>query len=115
MLFERIGSKKRFRTELSTDRIKRFYGIHIIVSDADVGRLQVWLPYLNKHVDELWVPSEFNRNSYVANGLSADKIQVIAHGIFVEKFKREPGVVASVSDSPLRSLKKRSRKNFKVI
>ena len=72
---------------------------------------KVWLPYLNKHVDELWVPSEFNKRSYVANGLDADKIQVIAHGIFVEKFKRSAG------DTPLRlsGLKKRARANFKFL
>ncbi|CAF3930540.1 unnamed protein product [Adineta steineri] len=45
-----------------------------------------WLQYFQNKIDELWVPSEYGKSSYIANGIDKNKIHVFPHGVFVEKF-----------------------------
>ncbi|CAF4115394.1 unnamed protein product [Adineta steineri] len=45
-----------------------------------------WLQYFQNKTDELWVPSEYGKSSYIANGIDKNKIHVFPHGVFVEKF-----------------------------
>ncbi|CAF4064150.1 unnamed protein product, partial [Adineta steineri] len=45
-----------------------------------------WLHYFQNKIDELWVPSEYGKSSYIANGIDKNKIHVFPHGVFVEKF-----------------------------
>ena len=47
-----------------------------------------WLLGL-KAMDEIWVPSKENKNSYVNMGLSADKIRVIPHGADTTRYHPE--------------------------
>ncbi|CAF4102352.1 unnamed protein product, partial [Adineta steineri] len=45
-----------------------------------------WLQYFQNKIDELWVPSEYGKSSYIVNGIDKNKIHVFPHGVFVEKF-----------------------------
>ncbi|CAF4182136.1 unnamed protein product [Adineta steineri] len=45
-----------------------------------------WLRYFQDIPDELWVPSEYVKSSFIANGIDKNKIHVFPHGVFIEKF-----------------------------
>jgi glycosyltransferase involved in cell wall biosynthesis len=73
------------------------------------GMPRYWIPYFQTTVNEVWVPTQYCKNSLVirlnqsfffhyyrilkvfiskiANGLSADKIHVISHGVYYDKFQ----------------------------
>lgn len=40
-----------------------------------------WVKEMSKHVDEVWVPSQFTRNAFVEGGVPAERIRVIPNGI----------------------------------
>ena len=44
-----------------------------------------WVPQLND-ADEIWVPSQYNKDSYVRNGVKESSIRVVRHGIENTKF-----------------------------
>ncbi|HNY30897.1 MAG TPA: glycosyltransferase [Fibrobacteria bacterium] len=44
-----------------------------------------WAPALNR-LDEVWVPSEFNRRTFASGGVDASRIHVVPPGIDVERF-----------------------------
>lgn len=46
-----------------------------------------WAERIRKHVDELWVPSEFCREVFVHSGVQAEKVEVIPYGVDVHTFK----------------------------
>jgi glycosyltransferase involved in cell wall biosynthesis len=48
-----------------------------------------WANHFQHEAEELWVPSQYCKNSYIANGISDSKIHVIPHGIFMEKYQRK--------------------------
>jgi glycosyltransferase involved in cell wall biosynthesis len=53
----------------------------------EFGRLpQDWLPHLRDHVDEIWAPSNYVRDVYIASGISPAKIQVIPWGVDLSIF-----------------------------
>jgi glycosyltransferase involved in cell wall biosynthesis len=45
-----------------------------------------WYELFAHHADEIWVPSNYVRRCYVEDGVGADKVQVIPHGIRTEFF-----------------------------
>ncbi len=45
-----------------------------------------WIAYFNKIAHEIWVPSNYNRLAFKQNGVYSNKIHVIPHGIFLERF-----------------------------
>lgn len=50
---------------------------------------QKWVEQIEKHVDELWAPSEFCREVFIRGGIAAKRIQVIPYGLDPEIFKPE--------------------------
>ena len=46
-----------------------------------------WIPYFQTTANEVWVPTHNCKNSLIANGLSPDKIHVISHGVYYDKFQ----------------------------
>ena len=44
-----------------------------------------WIQHI-RHVDEVWVPSEFVRHSYIDSGIPPSKIHVVPNGIDPERF-----------------------------
>ncbi|CAF4229181.1 unnamed protein product, partial [Adineta steineri] len=63
-----------------------------------------WLQYFQNKIDELWVPSEYGKSSYIANGIDNNKIHVFPHAVFVEKFN------LTLSPFPLKT-----KKTFKFL
>ncbi|HEY5430163.1 MAG TPA: glycosyltransferase, partial [Solirubrobacteraceae bacterium] len=54
-----------------------------------------WLEAMHRNADELWVPSEYVRQMYVAGGLPADRVHAIANGVDLDLF---------TADGPVRTL-----------
>jgi glycosyltransferase involved in cell wall biosynthesis len=51
-----------------------------------------WVEEINANVDELWVPSEYVRAMYTADGVDPDRVAVIPNGVDLELFRPEsPG------------------------
>ena len=48
-----------------------------------------WVEQIEKNVDELWLPSQFDREVFVRAGVKPGRIQVIPYGIDAEVFKPE--------------------------
>lgn len=46
-----------------------------------------WADWIQKHVDELWAPSEFCRQVFVRGAVPAEKVKVIPYGVDVETFR----------------------------
>ncbi len=49
-----------------------------------------WLRPLAEEVDEVWAPSWYVRDCYVASGIPADRVHVVPHGVDPERFR--PGL-----------------------
>lgn len=45
-----------------------------------------WARAIREHVDELWVPSEWVRQSFIAGGVPADRVVVIPNGVDPARF-----------------------------
>ncbi len=45
-----------------------------------------WLAEIESNVDELWVPSEYVRQMYIAGGLAPDRVLVIPNGVDLDCF-----------------------------
>lgn len=63
-----------------------------------------WIKHLENDARELWIPSQANKDAFIANGLSDKKIHVIPHGVFTEKYQRK-----------LRPLTLPTKKKFKFL
>jgi glycosyltransferase involved in cell wall biosynthesis len=50
-----------------------------------------WVEQINRNVDELWVPSEYVRAMYVADGVPPERVQVIPNGVDLEIFAPRSG------------------------
>ncbi len=48
-----------------------------------------WLAPIAAHVDELWVPSEYVRQMYLAGGIDADRVVTIPNGVDLETFSAD--------------------------
>jgi len=48
-----------------------------------------WIYNLNKFVDQVWVPSEFVRQSYLKSGLLPEKVAVVPNGVDTDVFHPE--------------------------
>ena len=46
-----------------------------------------WINVMREELDELWVPSEFVRQSYIASGLPGDRVFVIPNGVDTDRFR----------------------------
>lgn len=61
-------------------------GYHVCYTPFETDGAPIsWLLGL-KAMDEIWVPSEENKKSYINMGLSGDKIKVIPHGADIERY-----------------------------
>jgi glycosyltransferase involved in cell wall biosynthesis len=70
-------------------------------TDPGIGRLALiqpweygaiptaWVEPLQRHVEELWVPSEFVRQMYLDAGIEADRVHVVPNGVDLEVFRPE--------------------------
>jgi glycosyltransferase involved in cell wall biosynthesis len=45
-----------------------------------------WLEPIGREVDEVWVPSEYVRGMYVADGVDPDRVKVVPNGVDLERF-----------------------------
>jgi glycosyltransferase involved in cell wall biosynthesis len=48
-----------------------------------------WLEPIDRHVDELWVPSEYVRQMYVRSGVDPDRVATIPNGVDLEVFRAD--------------------------
>jgi len=63
-------------------------GRWVMIQPWEFGSVpEEWVNAMRRDLDELWVPSNFVRNSYIRSGLPADRVFVIPNGVDVEKFR----------------------------
>ncbi|KAB0577388.1 glycosyltransferase [Ideonella dechloratans] len=80
-------------------------GMWVMIQPWEFGGIpQDWVAPMRDQVDEIWVPSQWVRDCYVASGVPADKLQVIPNGVDLARFS--PGD----SRYPLKT-----RKKFKIL
>ena len=63
-----------------------------------------WLPEIKAGVDELWVPSEYVRNMYVACGIDPARVHVVPNGVDLEVFRPAASDRAANRTGPRRFL-----------
>lgn len=62
-----------------------------------------WVEQIQEHVDELWVPSDFVRSMYVADGVDESMVVTIPNGVDLDHF--HPSAADAVqTDGPVRFL-----------
>jgi glycosyltransferase involved in cell wall biosynthesis len=65
-------------------------GAWVMIQPWEFGGLPAsWIPPMSDLVDEVWVPSPWVREAYIASGLPADQVQVVPNGIDPERFQPE--------------------------
>lgn len=59
----------------------------VVILPWEYGSIPLrWADRIRRHVDELWVPSEFCRKVFVRGGVQAEKVQVIPYGVDADIF-----------------------------
>jgi glycosyltransferase involved in cell wall biosynthesis len=51
-----------------------------------------WLSFIKNNVFDVWVPSNYVKESFISNGIPSNKIQTIPHGVNYEKFQLDYGL-----------------------
>ena len=46
-----------------------------------------WVEAVNRHVDELWVPSSYSRDCYLESGVDPDRVAVVPCGVNPERYR----------------------------
>ncbi len=59
----------------------------IINQPWEFSRLTKKFVQIFQNADEIWVPSNFTRNAYIASGLDFNKVQIVPNGVNPEVFK----------------------------
>ncbi len=66
-------------------------GRFIVIQPWEFGSIpKEWVDAINQNVDELWVPSTFVRDSYVRDGVRAEKVFVVPNGVSEVFFEEVP-------------------------
>jgi len=60
---------------------------------------RAWLPGIDAHVDELWVPSEFVRRMYLEAGVDPDRVVTIPNGVDLGVFTPEGDTLELAADA----------------
>ncbi|GEM_PF-5198406 len=59
----------------------------VLIQPWEFGSVPLeWVRQINRHVDELWVPSRFVRDCYLQGGVEPGKVQVVPNGVAIEYF-----------------------------
>lgn len=59
----------------------------VVIQPWEYGSVPAaWVQPINDNLDELWVPSSFVRECYIAGGVRADKVQVVPNGVNTDIF-----------------------------
>jgi glycosyltransferase involved in cell wall biosynthesis len=83
-------------------------GKWVLIQPWEYGSMPAtWLPHLRDRIDEIWVHSAYNRDCYIEDGVPANKITVIPHGVNYGNF--HPG------QKPWSRLHSLTRKSFKFL
>lgn len=65
-------------------------GHWVMIQPWEFGALpERWIYNMNKFVDQVWVPSEYVRQSYLRSGLLAEKVAVVPNGVDPELYSPE--------------------------
>lgn len=66
-------------------------GHWVIIQPWEWGSLpRAWLAPMAQQLDEVWVPSNFVRNTFLGSGVPADQVQVIPNGVADIYFAKHP-------------------------
>lgn len=99
----RIGWHVRHRWPPGFDRPVE--GRFVVVQPWEYGSLpRRWIPAFDRHVDEIWVPSRWVRDVFVASGVDPGKVHVVPNGV-------DPGVFTP--EAPPRPLD--TRRSFRFL
>lgn len=62
-------------------------GHWVMIQPWEFGSIpERWIYNMNKYVDQVWVPTQFVKDSYIESGLIPDKIRVVPNGVDTEAF-----------------------------
>ncbi len=62
-------------------------GPFVLYQPWEFGRVPArWVEQIRKHVDEVWTPSEFSRQAYIASGVAEEIVKVLPNGVDLETF-----------------------------
>lgn len=65
-------------------------GHWVMIQPWEFGALpERWIYNMNKFVDQVWVPSEYVRQSYLRSGLLPEKVAVVANGVDPDVYSPE--------------------------
>jgi glycosyltransferase involved in cell wall biosynthesis/tetratricopeptide (TPR) repeat protein len=67
-------------------------GHWVVMQPWEFGSVpRAWVDALQKHVDDLWVPTSYVRDCFVKGGVPAERVHVVPHGVDVGLFgHRQP-------------------------
>jgi glycosyltransferase involved in cell wall biosynthesis len=83
----RAPAPVRVRHRYPPDFTRRPHERLVLIQPWEFGAVPVaWVDAITRDVDELWVPSEFVRASYIASGVPTDRVVVIPNGFDPDVF-----------------------------
>ena len=65
-------------------------GPFVLYQPWEFGRVpQSWVESIRTHVDEVWAPSEYVRQSYIASGVAEELVHVVPNGVDLQRFSED--------------------------
>ncbi|HEX4996836.1 MAG TPA: glycosyltransferase, partial [Terriglobia bacterium] len=66
-------------------------GRWVVIQPWEYGSVPAeWIAAVNRHIDEMWVPSTFVRRLYLDSGANPDRVRVVPNGVDADLFR--PGL-----------------------
>jgi glycosyltransferase involved in cell wall biosynthesis len=82
-------------------RAKKF----VMIQPWEYGKIPpAWIEPINRQVDEVWVPSRHVFESFVASGISPEKVWLVPNGVTTSVFKPEGPAMSLKTDKKFRFL-----------
>ena len=80
-------------------------GHFIMIQPWEFGSLpKSWIEPMNSVVDEVWVPSSYVKECYVASGVEAERVQVVPNGVDTGQFNPDTKPYPLATDKAFRFL-----------
>ena len=65
-------------------------GPFVLYQPWEFGEIpRAWVEPIRRYVDEVWTPSEFSRQAYLAAGIGPDLVHVVPNGVDLDRFSQD--------------------------